>query len=174
MAAQHREDLRLAGRAAAIAALVAALVAPLFLACASPPVERADVRGLKSYRVGGVKYVPLREWRGFREEGLASWYGPRFHGRRTASGERFDTHRGMTAAHKTLPFNVCAKVENVRTGRSVVVRINDRGPFAKGRVIDLSKAAAAELGMLRSGVARVRLEAVGVAAADGRCGRAEA
>jgi rare lipoprotein A len=78
----------------------------------------------------------------------------------------------MTAAHKTLPFNVCARVDDPASGRSVVVRINDRGPFERGRVIDLSRAAAAELGILGSGLARVRVEAIGVAATDGRCGAA--
>lgn len=85
---------------------------------------------------------------------MASWYGPGFHGRKTASGERFNTG-ALTAAHKTLPFGTRVRVENVHTGRSVVVRINDRGPFVRGRVIDLSKAAARAIGM--DGVARVRL-----------------
>jgi rare lipoprotein A len=157
-------------RRAAALGLVLALAAALFGGCATPgPVERANARGLESYRVNGVKYVPLREWHGFREEGMASWYGGRFHGRKTASGERFDAFASLTAAHKTLPFNVCAEVEHLRTGRSVVVRINDRGPFARGRVIDLSHAAASEIGLVRSGLARVRVEAVGVADADGRC-----
>lgn len=79
--------------------------------------------------------------------GLASWYGPRFHGRRTASGERFDMH-ALTAAHPTLPFGSIVRVENVETGRSVDVRINDRGPHIKQRIIDLSRAAARALGLL--------------------------
>ena len=85
---------------------------------------------------------------------MASWYGPGFHGRKTASGERFNTG-ALTAAHKTLPFGTRVRVVNVNTGRSVVVRINDRGPFIRGRVIDLSKAAARAIGM--DGVARVKL-----------------
>ena len=85
---------------------------------------------------------------------MASWYGPGFHGRKTASGERFNTG-ALTAAHKTLPFGTRVRVVNVHTGRSVVVRINDRGPFIRGRVIDLSKAAARAIGM--DGVARVKL-----------------
>jgi peptidoglycan lytic transglycosylase len=113
--------------------------------------------------------VPLRKWRGFSEEGLASWYGGSFHGRKTASGERFDAFGSRTAAHKLLPFQVCAKVRNLHNGRSVLVRINDRGPFGKGRVIDLSKAAAEEIGLVHSGLARVRVEAVGLADAKGRC-----
>jgi rare lipoprotein A len=107
----------------------------------------------------------------YREEGVTSWYGAAHHGKKTANGERFDAHGAHTAAHKTLPFNVCAEVENLRTGKSVLVRINDRGPFAKGRVIDLSKAAASEIGLVKSGVAKVRVEAVGVASAQGECRR---
>lgn len=82
--------------------------------------------------------------------GLASWYGPRFHGRRTASGERFDMH-AYTAAHRTLPFGTIVRVRSLRNGRTVDVRINDRGPFLKQRVIDLSRASAEALGLLDSG-----------------------
>ena len=88
------------------------------------------------------------------QNGRASWYGPGFHGRKTASGETFNTN-DLTAAHRTLPFGTRVKVVNKRTGKSVVVRINDRGPYAHGRVIDLSKAAAQAVGI--SGVGRVRL-----------------
>jgi rare lipoprotein A len=88
------------------------------------------------------------------QTGAASWYGPGFHGRKTASGERFNTH-GMTAAHRTLPFGTRVKVTNEKTGRAVVVRINDRGPYAHGRIIDLSQASARAIGI--SGVARVSL-----------------
>ena len=88
------------------------------------------------------------------QSGGASWYGPGFHGKRTASGERFNTH-ALTAAHKSLPFGSRILVTNERTGKSVVVRINDRGPYAHGRVIDLSKAAAQAVGI--SGVGKVKL-----------------
>ena len=84
------------------------------------------------------------------QTGAASWYGPGFHGKRTANGERFNTH-ALTAAHKTLPFGTQLRVTNERTGQSVVVRINDRGPYAHGRVIDLSKAAADAVGILGVG-----------------------
>jgi len=87
------------------------------------------------------------------QKGAASWYGPGFHGKRTANGERFDTH-ALTAAHKTLPFGTKVRVTNEQTGKSVVVRINDRGPYAHGRVIDLSKAAAEAVGI--AGSARSR------------------
>ncbi len=93
------------------------------------------------------------------EEGLASWYGGKFQGRRTASGERFDTNK-LTAAHKTLPFDTTVKVTNLENDRTVEVRINDRGPFVEGRVIDLSRAAAEALGMTGRGVARVSLELI--------------
>lgn len=91
--------------------------------------------------------------------GVASWYGPGFHGRLTANGERFNQNE-LTAAHKTLPFGTRVLVENPRTGKQVVVRINDRGPYAKGRVIDLSKAAAQALGMIQRGHDQVVLREV--------------
>ncbi len=90
------------------------------------------------------------------QQGLASWYGPGFHGRKTASGERFNAG-AMTAAHRTLPFGTRVRVVNRKTGRSVVVRINDRGPYAHGRIIDLSQASAKALGV--SGVVQVALAA---------------
>jgi rare lipoprotein A len=92
--------------------------------------------------------------------GLASYYGRKFNGRRTASGERFDM-TALTAAHKTLPFGTRVKVTNTRTGKSVVVKINDRGPFVRGRVIDVSRAAAERIGLISSGHAPVELEVIG-------------
>ncbi len=91
------------------------------------------------------------------QQGLASWYGARFHGRRTASGERFNKYH-LTAAHRTLPFNAQVRVTNLQNGKSVVVRINDRGPHIRGRIIDLSYAAARLIGMHQSGVVLVRVE----------------
>ncbi len=93
----------------------------------------------------------------YDQVGIASWYGPGFHGKRTANGEIYDMY-AMTAAHKTLPFNTIVRVVDLDTGRSVVVRINDRGPFVPGRIIDLSYAAAKELGILEKGLARVGLK----------------
>ncbi|MGB2924160.1 MAG: septal ring lytic transglycosylase RlpA family protein [Limnothrix sp.] len=93
-------------------------------------------------------------------QGHASWYGPGFHGRRTANGERFNQN-AMTAAHKTLPFGTRVRVTNTYNGRSVVVRINDRGPFIRGRLIDLSKGSAQQIGLVSSGVANVKLEILG-------------
>jgi rare lipoprotein A (peptidoglycan hydrolase) len=99
----------------------------------------------------------------FRQVGEASWYGPDFHGRLTASGERYNM-LSLTAAHRDLPFNTLVRVTNLDNGREVVVRINDRGPFLKGRILDLSYGAARALGANRPGVVRVRIEVVGKAA----------
>jgi rare lipoprotein A len=93
----------------------------------------------------------------FHQTGRASWYGRHFHGRRTANGERYDMH-ALTAAHRTLPLGSYVRVTNPATSRSVIVRINDRGPYARGRVIDLSMAAAAALQMRHAGTARVQIE----------------
>ena len=93
-------------------------------------------------------------------EGMASYHGKDFHGRRTASGQRFNQH-ALTAAHRSLRFGTRVRVTNLRNRKSVVVTINDRGPYAKGRIVDLSRAAAQHLGMIKSGVARVRLKVVG-------------
>ena len=93
---------------------------------------------------------------GYVAQGIASWYGPDFHGGRTATGETYDMD-AMTGAHPTLPLPTWVRVTNLENGRSVVVRLNDRGPFAKGRIIDLSRAAAEELDMIRAGTARVEV-----------------
>ena len=93
------------------------------------------------------------------ERGQASWYGPRFHGRRTASGERYDQH-ALTAAHKTLPFGTVVRVRSLVTGKEVNVRVTDRGPFVRGRIIDVSRAAAEALGMMGLGVKQVSLHIV--------------
>ena len=92
-----------------------------------------------------------------KQKGAASYYADRFHGRKTASGERYNK-QALTAAHRTLPLGTRVRVTNAKNGKSVVVKINDRGPFGKGRILDLSREAAEELRMIRSGVARVQLE----------------
>ena len=92
----------------------------------------------------------------YYETGIASWYGPGFHGNRTANGEVYDMD-GISAAHKTLPFGTIVRVVEIETGRSIVVRINDRGPFIDGRIIDLSKGAAEKLGIVEKGITRVGL-----------------
>jgi rare lipoprotein A len=111
------------------------------------------------YTINGTTYRPLNSAKGFREVGIASWYGARHAGRRTASGERYNPYQ-MTAAHKILPMTTRVKVTNLENGRSVVVRINDRGPFVRGRVIDLSYAAARRIGMTKKGLVRVRVVAL--------------
>lgn len=96
---------------------------------------------------------------GYDQTGVASYYGARHHGKRTASGEAFNQH-SLTAAHRQLPFGTRVKVTNLKNDESVVVRINDRGPHTRGRIIDLSREAADQIGMLRSGTARVRVQAL--------------
>jgi len=106
-----------------------------------------------------VQRRPATRPSSYEATGIASYYGGKFHGRRTASGERFDMH-AMTAAHPVLPFGTQVQVRRLKTGRAVTVRINDRGPFVKGRIIDLSYAAAKQLGMLNDGLAKVHLRVV--------------
>jgi rare lipoprotein A len=113
-----------------------------------------------SYTVLGQSYKPMLSGGGYSEEGLASWYGTDFHGKPTASGEIYDMH-GLTAAHRVLPFGSMVRVTSLENGKSVVVRINDRGPFVGNRVIDLSRSAAERLGMLEKGTMPVRVETVG-------------
>lgn len=143
----------------------------LMFACAGPktrpPTEPTVVEsqaqpkpGQASYTVRGKKYYILASAAGYDESGLATWYGGRFHGRKTANGERFNARR-LTAAHKTLPFNTLAEVTNLQNGRRVTVRINDRGPFSDEHIIDLSRAAAEAIGMKHT--LRVRVVAVGEA-----------
>jgi rare lipoprotein A len=123
--------------------------------------ERPDLPpSLRPYSVGGERYEPLSSSEGYREEGLASWYGEKWQGRSTSSGEPYEMD-GMTAAHKTLPLGVSVKVVHRRTGREVIVRINDRGPFVRDRIIDLSRGAARVLGSETQGVVPVRVEALG-------------
>ncbi len=111
------------------------------------------------YEAFGRVYRTLASSEGYQEEGVASWYGEEFRGRRTASGELYDPY-GMTAAHRTLPLPCYVEVTNLENGRTVVVRVNDRGPFHEDRIIDLSYAAAHRLGMLSKGTARVRVRAL--------------
>lgn len=114
----------------------------------------------KPYTVAGKRYEPLSSHEGFEQEGTASSYGQEFHGRKTSNGEMFDMN-AMTAAHKTLPMGVFVRVRHKNSGNEVVVRINDRGPFVRDRIIDLSEAAAGRLGMLREGTAPVKVTALG-------------
>lgn len=128
-------------------------------ACGSSSWRKGGVPGSKPYTVRGKTYYPLKSAHGFVEEGVASWYGPGFHGKTTASGERFNQY-ALTAAHKILPLDTKVRVTNLANGRSLIVRINDRGPFVDDRVIDLSKACAQRLGVIGKGTARVRIQSL--------------
>jgi len=124
------------------------------------PAASVSKRGQKPYTINGTRYEPLSSHEGFEQTGIASSYGQDFHGKTTSSGEPFDMH-AMTAAHKTLPLGVYVKVVHQRSGKSLIVRINDRGPFVRDRIIDLSEGAANKLGMLQEGLAPVRITALG-------------
>jgi len=151
-------------------ALTGGLIAGLMGGCASrkaPPPASAhaslpDGKGGihktgNPYNVGGRWYTPLPYENGYDETGVASWYGRDFDGKRTANGEIYDMH-ALSAAHKTLPLPTLVRVTNLENGRSVIVRVNDRGPFVKDRLIDLSYAAAKALGYARKGTAHVRVQ----------------
>jgi rare lipoprotein A len=127
---------------------------------AVPKVEPRSAQGNPAfYEVLGKRYFVMATAAGYVERGVASWYGPGFHAARTAMGEPYDMY-GMTAAHKTLPLPAYAQVTNLSNGRSVIVRVNDRGPFKDGRIIDLSHTAASKLDMLRAGTAFVEVRAL--------------
>lgn len=127
---------------------------------AVPRVEpRSRYGNPRSYKVLGKRYYPLDTSDGYSERGVASWYGTKFHGRRTSSGEPYDMY-AMTAAHKTLPLPTYVHVTNLDNGRSVVVRVNDRGPFHSNRIIDLSYTAAWKLGTLGKGTGYVEVTAI--------------
>lgn len=122
----------------------------------SEPLHRFANR---PYEVFGKKYVPLASVQPFHQRGVASWYGKRFHGQKTASGETYDMY-AMSAAHPVLPIPSYARITSLRTGRQVVVRINDRGPFHSNRAIDLSYAAAHRLGLIGTGSGEVEIDAI--------------
>jgi rare lipoprotein A len=180
------------GRLARVGALPFVLVASVLSACSTstpfrsltsplpvvspsaprPPEDLTPVaKGGGSFKIGrpyelnGRTYVPAED-PNYRAEGIASWYGPDFHGKPTANGEIFDMN-GISAAHPTLPMPSYLRVTNLANGRSIVVRINDRGPYAKERVTDLSVGAAQALGFYEQGLARVRIEYVGRAPLGG-------
>lgn len=126
----------------------------------TPKVEKYSKYGNpKTYKVFGVQYKPLKSHIGYSEEGLASWYGKKFHGRLTSTREKYDMYK-LTAAHKTLPIPCYVKVTNLKNGKSLIVRVNDRGPFKKGRIIDLSYAAAVKLDIVTEGTEKVHVEAI--------------
>lgn len=132
-----------------------------------PPASQTDpatgrrLKGTeKPYVIQGKTYVPVLSAHGWSETGIASWYGPNFHGKRTSNGEVYDMYQ-MTAAHKLLPMNTMVRVTNLENGKSTDLRVNDRGPFVDGRIIDLSYAGALTLGTAGKGTARVRVESIG-------------
>jgi rare lipoprotein A len=118
-----------------------------------PPTQRP-------YVIDNKRYYPIPSADGYSEQGIASWYGPGFHGKKTSNGETYDMH-SMTAAHKTLPMNTMLLVKNLENGRHTVVRVNDRGPFVRGRIVDLSYKAAEALGIAQKGITRVQAIALG-------------
>ncbi|HXS90786.1 MAG TPA: septal ring lytic transglycosylase RlpA family protein [Steroidobacteraceae bacterium] len=140
-----------------------ALPPPGDLATIPEPIPKVEPRSKKGnppfYTVLGKRYFVMDKAEGYFERGVASWYGPGFHAAATSNGERYDMY-AMTAAHKTLPLPAYVQVTNLRNGRSVVVRVNDRGPFKDGRIIDLSYTAASRLGMLKDGTTFVEVRAL--------------
>jgi rare lipoprotein A len=131
---------------------------------AVPRIEpRSRGGNMKSYVVFGKRYHTLDSSKGFVERGIASWYGSKFHGRKTSNGEVYDMY-AMTAAHTRLPLPTYLQVTNLENGRQIVVRVNDRGPFHENRIVDLSYAAATRLGMLKKGTALVEIRAIDPAA----------
>lgn len=131
---------------------------------AVPRVEPLSKTGNKPYKALGKTYYPIKSARGYRERGVASWYGKKFHGRRTSSGEAYDMF-AMTAAHRVLPLPTYVKVRSIENGRTVIVKVNDRGPFLHNRLIDLSYAAAYKLGVVATGTGLVEVEVVSASSA---------
>lgn len=169
-----------------LALIMLAMCAVVLSSCSSPPKKKAEVQDgapLKpkdiahikdavpkfehksrygnpsSYEVFGKKYHVMDSSEGFKEKGIASWYGTKFHGKRTSSGEPYDLY-GMTAAHKSLPLPTYVKVKNLKNGKTVIVKVNDRGPFVDDRIIDLSYTAAKKLGVFEYGTAPVEITAI--------------
>jgi rare lipoprotein A len=132
---------------------------PVNVADAVPRAEPLHKFANRPYKAMGKEYVPMTSLQPFRQRGMASWYGKRYHGQKTSSGEIYDMY-AMSAAHPTLPIPSYARVTSLANGRSVVVRINDRGPFHAARIIDVSYAAAHKLGFVQAGAAQVEVESI--------------
>ncbi len=126
---------------------------------AQPRYEPKSLAGNKDYTLRGQRYEIVKDQKGFTQEGNASWYGKKFHGHKTSNGEVYDMY-SMTAAHKTLPLPSYVKVTNTNNGKTAIVRVNDRGPFHEGRIIDLSMAAASKLDVIKHGTAPVKIELI--------------
>ncbi|MFO7748738.1 MAG: septal ring lytic transglycosylase RlpA family protein [Desulfobacteraceae bacterium] len=156
--------------------LLLCLVFALTCSCAGsvPPGDSGEIyqktpsapASSKRYKIMGKYYQPLASARGFSQKGIASWYGKKFHGRKTANGETYNMY-AMTAAHKTLPLGTWVRVHNLSNNKKAVVRVNDRGPFVRGRIIDLSYTAARKLDVAGPGTAPVKIYALGRAADKG-------
>jgi rare lipoprotein A len=131
-----------------------------------PPPDALVHPTQRPYNIAGKSYYPIPSAKGYTEAGVASWYGHDFHGRKTSNGETYNMY-DWTAAHKTLPMNTTLLVKNLDNGREAVVRVNDRGPFAKGRLIDVSYNVARQLEIIKNGTARVRLTALAEAVSHG-------
>lgn len=136
------------------------IVLPLFFVPAAQASGHRPAATQKPYIINNKKYYPIPSAEGYSEKGVASWYGGKFHGRKTSNGEIYDMH-SMTAAHKTLPMNTMLLVKNLENDQHTVVRINDRGPFVRGRIVDLSYKAATALGIHEKGITRVQAIALG-------------
>ncbi len=133
--------------------------APTSYSDAEPKFEPLSRTGNDPYREMGKVYVPLHTAEGFEQRGIASWYGKAFHGKRTSNGEKYDMYK-MTAAHKILPLPSYVSVTNVSNKKTIIVRVNDRGPFVDDRIIDLSFAAASELDLVGPGTGEVKVKAI--------------
>jgi rare lipoprotein A len=143
--------------------LIIMLLASVMIAGCARSLTATKQNQRRSYTVMGKTYYPMKEVKpGFCQNGIASWYGPGFHGKKTASTEIYNM-RELTAAHNLLPLNTLVKITNLENQREVVVRINDRGPFVGDRIVDLSWAAAKELGMVKKGTVPVRVAVLGSA-----------
>ena len=141
------------------ATVIVALLWSISGCTTSEPTPPQPARYPKPYKVFGKWYQPLPDSKGFRQRGIASWYGKNFHGKNTSNGEIYNMY-AMTAAHKTLPFDTVVSVKNVENNKAIQVRINDRGPFVKGRIIDLTRSAFKRIGDLDLGVINVKIEVV--------------
>jgi len=139
------------------------------LGCVGTTPPKGPPGHTRPYRIDGKWYQPIPQADGFKERGIASWYGKKFHGRKTASGEIYNMY-AMTAAHKTLPLGTLVRVRNLGNRKQIDVRINDRGPFVRHRIIDLSYAAAKEIGIVGPGTAEVAIRAIGSDSASGGTG----
>ena len=137
------------------------LTATVLCGCGTPqPAAPVTPASKNAYEIYGKVYHPIDSATGFRQQGVASWYGEQFHERKTANGETYNMY-AMTAAHKTLPFGTMVEVKNIENNKTTIVRINDRGPFSRDRIIDLSHSAAKKIEMIKNGTADVEITALG-------------